>query len=307
MIQIYGAGVAGTFLYYLLFKKGYDVSIFDVRTSPDCRCGWGIAYEEAKSLYSEIDVKIDEFILTKPEKVIVNGLELRNRGIAVFDKLRLLKELWRNLEFGENNAKLIVDATGAKRAYLPKIANDRLVPTLQFMEKQNSEENIYIYFEKHGYAWAFPLGDLWHIGAGSIFENRIPELIEKLRLRFGFERKKSTCNCGAKIRMLPPSKCRPFVHGNVVGVGEAIGCVSGAGEGNVPALRCAKILCDYIENLESYEKKVLKELYWIEREQRFLESVLRGLPAIHLLFKIISHERKRLVEHSLLDFLRIFL
>lgn len=306
MIQIYGAGVAGTFLYNLLFKNGYKVSIFDVRKFPDCRCGWGIAYREAKELYSEIEVDIDEFILEKPKKIVVNGVELENIGIVTFDKLRLLEELWGNLEFKKCDAELIVDATGAKRAFLPKIANDRLVPTLQFMEKHKNEEDIYIYFERHGYAWAFPLGDHWHIGAGSVFESKIPELIDKLRLKFGFEKKDSICSCRARIRMLPPSKCKPFLHGNVVGVGEAIGCVSGAGEGNVPALKCAKILYDSIENLECYESRVLKELSWIEREQRFLESVLRGFPAIHLLFKIIPHESKRLVKHSILDFFRVF-
>lgn len=307
MIQIYGAGVAGTFLYNLLFKNGYDVSIFDIRSSPDCRCGWGIAYREAKELYLEIDINFDEFILEKPKKVIVNGVEFKNVGIATFDKLRLLKELWENLEFRNGEAELVVDATGARREFLPKIAEDRLVPTIQFMERHGNEENIYIYFERHGYAWAFPLGDRWHIGAGSVFEKKIPELIKKLRLRFGFEKKESLCSCKAKIRMLPPSKCRPFVHGNVVGVGEAIGCVSGAGEGNAPSLRCAKILYECIENLEEYEKRVLRDLRWVEREQRFLESVLRGIPAIHLLFKIIPHESRRLVKHSIFDFLRIFI
>lgn len=307
MIQIYGAGIAGTFLYNLLLKNGYRASIFEVRKSPDCRCGWGIAYREAKELYSEIDIEIDDFILTKPEKVLVNGLELRNKGIAIFDKLRLLEELWRNIEFKKSDAEVIVDATGTKRAFLPKIAKDRLVPTLQFMERHEKDENIYIYFERHGYAWAFPLGEYWHIGAGSIFENKIPELIEKLRVKFGFEKKESACSCSARIRMLPLSKCRPFVHNNVVGVGEAIGCVSGAGEGNAPSLKCAKILYDCIENLGIYENRVLKELSWVEREQRFLDSVFRGIPAFHLLFKIIPNERKRLVEHSILDFLRVFI
>lgn len=306
MIQIYGAGIAGTFLYNLLFKNGYGVSIFDVRKSPDCRCGWGIAYREARELYSEIDVNIDDFILTKPKKVIVNSVELKNHGIAIFDKLKLLRELWENIEFKKSDAELIVDATGTKREFLPKIPNDRLVPTLQFMEKHENEEDIYIYFERHGYAWAFPLGDYWHIGAGSVFEDKIPELIEKLRFRFGFERKESVCSCKARIRMLPLSKCRPFVHGNVVGVGEAIGCVSGAGEGNAPSLKCAKILYDCIEDLKSYESRVLKELSWVEREQRFFESVLKRFPAVHLLFKIIPHESKRLVKHSILDFFRVF-
>lgn len=307
MIQIYGAGIAGTFLYNILIKNGYKCSIFDIRKSPDCRCGWGIAYKEAKELYSEIDLDLDEFILSIPEKVLVNGLELKNRGIAIFDKFGLLSELWKGIEFKKEDAEIIVDATGASRAILPKINEDRLLPTLQFKERHKNEENIYIYFERHGYAWAFPLGDEWHIGAGSIYEEKIPELIEKLRNRYGFEKAESDCSCRARIRMLPPSKCRPFVAQNVVGVGEAIGCVSGAGEGNAPALKSAKILFECLENLEEYEMRILNELKWIEREQKFLESVLRGFPAFHLLFKIIPHESERLVKHSMLDFIRIFI
>jgi len=307
MIQIYGAGVAGTFLYYILTKNGYRCSIFDFRKSPDCRCGWGIAYKEAKDLYSEIDLDLDEFILTVPEKVFVNGVEFKNRGIAIFDKIGLLSELWKGFVFREENAKIIVDATGSSRAFLPKIDGDRVVPTLQFKERQRIDENIYIYFERHGYAWAFPLGDEWHIGAGSVCEEKIPYLIKKLRQSYGLEEAESSCSCRAKIRMLPPSRCKPFVSNNIVGVGEAIGCVSGAGEGNVPALKSAKILFQCLENLEEYEKRILKELGWIEREQKFLDSVLRGFPAFHLLFRIIPHESKRLVRHSIFDFLRIFI
>ncbi|MEM0350227.1 MAG: NAD(P)/FAD-dependent oxidoreductase [Archaeoglobaceae archaeon] len=307
MIQIYGAGMAGTFLYNILIKNGYKVSLFDIRKSPDCRCGWGIAYDEAKKLYLKIDLNFDEFVLVRPKKVIVNGFEFKNKGIVTFDKQNLLSELWKNLEFKESKSEMIVDATGVARAFLPKIMNDRLIPTVQFKEKHEKEENIYIYFEKHGYAWAFPLGDCWHIGAGSVDEDRIPELIRKLRSKFEFIEKDHECSCKAKIRMLPPSKCRPFIHNNVVGVGEAIGCVSGAGEGNVPALISARILFESLEDLSSYEKRVLKELKWIEREQKFLDSVLKGFPAFHLLFKIIPYESKRLVEHSIFDFLRIFL
>ncbi|MCS7118600.1 MAG: NAD(P)/FAD-dependent oxidoreductase [Archaeoglobaceae archaeon] len=306
MIQIYGAGISGTFLYNYLIKKGYSANIFDFRKSPDCRCGWGIAYREAKELYSLIELNLDEFILVKPEKVVINGIELKNKGIATFDKLRLLSELWKGIEFKEKKADLIVDATGAERAFLPKIKDDRLLPTMQFEERHEKEENIYIYFKRYGYAWAFPLGDCWHIGAGSIEESEIPFLIKKLREKFGFEEKKNICSCKARIRMLPPSKCKPFVHCNVVGVGESIGCVSGAGEGNTPALKCSKILLECIEKLENYEKMVLKEFKWIEMEQKFVESVFKRFPAFHLLFKIIPYERKRLVCHSILDFLRIF-
>lgn len=306
MIQIYGAGVAGTFLYYLLMKKDVKVSIFDIRNNPDCRCAWGFAYGEAKELYTKIDVNLDEYALVRPKNLFVNGLKLKNRDVVIVDKLSLLSDLWKGLEFRKSDSEIIIDATGARRALLPEIQNDRLMPTIQFIERHEKDEDIFAHFERHGYAWAFPLGGEWHIGAGGVFEEKLPELIKKLRDRFDFPEREARCSCKAKVRMLPPSKCRPFVHGKVVGVGEAIGCVSGVGEGNVPALKSAEILSDCINNLQIYEKRILKELHWIEREQRFVESVLKGKPAFHLLPRIIAFERKRLFKHSILDFLRVF-
>lgn len=307
MIQIYGAGMAGTYLYHLLKKNGIEANVFDPRKTPDCRCAWAFAHTEAKELYSKIGLNIDNYALVKPKNIVVNGLKLKNKDVVTVDKLSLLKDLWKEIEFKEAGSKIIVDATGANRAFLPKIKNDRFIYTIQFMEKHEKEENIFINFERHGYAWAFPIGGNWHIGAGSAYEDRVAKLIQKLRERFDFPEKKASCECRAKLRMLPPSRCRPFVHGKVVGVGEAIGCVSGAGEGNVPALKSALILFECLENLEIYEKRILKEFDWIEREQKFVDSALKGFPAFHLLPKIIALERKRLVEHSLIDFLRIFI
>ncbi|MEM4508706.1 MAG: NAD(P)/FAD-dependent oxidoreductase [Archaeoglobaceae archaeon] len=299
--------MAGTYLYKLLTNNGIKANIFDVRKTPDCRCAWAFAYTEAKELYSKIGINFDNYVLVRPKKIVVNGLELRNRGVVTADKLALLSDLWKDVEFRESESELIVDATGSKRAFLPKIQQDRFVYTLQFIENHEKDENIFINFERHGYAWAFPLGDDWHIGAGSVYPEKVPYLIQKLRERFDFAEKGSKCSCKAELRMLPPSRCRPFVYGKVVGVGEAIGCVSGAGEGNVPALKSALILSECLKNLENYEKRILDEFSWIEREQKFVDSAIKGLPAFHLLPKIIALERKRLVEHSLIDFLRIFI
>ncbi|MCS7144644.1 MAG: NAD(P)/FAD-dependent oxidoreductase [Archaeoglobaceae archaeon] len=307
MIQIYGAGMAGTYLYSLLTKNGIKANIFDLRKTPDCRCAWGFAYSEAKELYSKIEVNLDDYVLVRPKNIVVNRLQLKNRDVVIVNKLKLLEDLWKSIEFRESDAEIVVDATGAKRAFLPKIEKDRFIYTIQFIEEHEREEDIFINFERHGYAWAFPLGGEWHIGAGSAYEEKVEKLIQKLRERYDFREKEKKCNCKAELRMLPPSKCRPFVHGKVVGVGEAIGCVSGAGEGNVPALKSALILFECLNKLEMYEKRIMKEFSWIEREQRFVDSALKGLPAFHLLPKIIAFERKRLVEHSLIDFLRIFI
>ena len=245
---------------------------------------------------------IDEFLLSKPKYVVVNDkLWLKNREIVILDKKRLMEELW-SFELKDGNGDVVVDATGHSRAILPKIENDVIYTTVQSVEKHDLDENIYVYMVKTGYAWAFPLGDRWHVGAGDLSRERALELVKKLRELYGLEEVKGECNCVGKIRMLPPSKCKPIVWRNVYGVGEAIGCVSGAGEGNAPSLKCAKIFYDCLaENrLEEYERRVLEEFWWIELEHEFVNAVQCGkkLRALRLLPKIISIESKRSVEQS---------
>lgn len=305
MIQIYGAGIAGTYLYHLLQNSGFDVAIYDRRKEPDCRCAWGIIYTEAKRLYSRIGINLDEYVLLKPEYIVANGLWLKNRDVVIFDKKQLLSDLW-DFEMQVRESELIVDATGVSRAFLPPLQDDRLLPTVQFVENHSVEENLYIQMDRTGYAWAFPLGDnRWHIGAGNVQAEKIAEFIDELRRRYGFLETESLCRCNAKIRLLQPSKCRPFLSGNVVGVGEAIGCVSGAGEGNVPALESARILYECIASNEmaDYERRILEELDWIEIEQKFVDAMLRGsyLSALKHLPRIVSMESKRAVHHGMAD------
>jgi flavin-dependent dehydrogenase len=308
-IQIYGAGIAGSYLYYLLSDEGFEVSVKDRRGSPDCRCGWGLIYSEAKELYRLIGVNVDEYIITKPEHVVINGMNLKNKNVVIFDKRRLLEDLWKDIRFGEDSSDLKIDATGIARAILPPIENDRLFPTFQCIERQEMEENIYIYLTKTGYAWAFPLENSnWHIGAGDINAENIESLICKLKEKYGFKRNERTCNCSGKIRMLQPSKCKPFLHKNIVGVGEAIGCVSGSGEGNVPALHSAKLLYECIveDRLDEYERRIAEELNWIEVEQKFVDAMLKNSPKMLIyLPRIIAIERNRTVEHSVSDLRKI--
>jgi len=303
-IQIYGAGIAGSYLYHLLSQNGFDVSIYDIRSKPDCRCAWGFSYSETKRLYKEIGLNVDNYLLSKPKYVIANGkFWFKNKEIVILDKKELMDDLW-DFDLKDVKGDIVVDSTGNSRAILPKIEYDAIYTTVQFIEKHNMDENIYIYMVKTGYAWAFPLGDnRWHIGAGELNGERALELIKNLRKTYGINEVESECNCVGKIRLLPPSKCRPIVWNKVYGVGESIGCVSGAGEGNAPSLRCAKLFYDCLINdkLEDYEKRVLEEFKWIEIEHEFVWAVQNNkkLRALKLLPKIISIESKRSIEQSL--------
>ena len=163
-IQIYGAGIAGSYLYELLSQNGFNVKIYDLRSKPDCRCAWGIMYSEAKELYKQIGINLDDYILSKPKEVIINNkIILKNKNVVIFDRKKLLEDLWRDFKFEKTDADIVVDATGCSRAILPKIENDSIYCTVQSIEKHDLDENIYIQMRKTGYAWAFPLGNGWPI------------------------------------------------------------------------------------------------------------------------------------------------
>lgn len=273
-VQIYGAGMSGSFLYMLL-RDHLKVKITDVRSKPPCECAWEIPYNEAKRLYSLIGVDFDGYILAKPDHIIINGIEFKNLRLVLFDKRRFLADLWREIEFGESRADLRVDATGTERDLLPRIKDDKIYFTVQFLEKHRIKEDIFIYIRRTGYAWAFPLSNrLWHIGAGERNTQEAMRLLEILRRKYGFKEERNLCHCRSHVRLLPPSRCMPFLHDDIVGVGEAIGCISGFGEGNLPALQSAKILYECIINdrLGEYEHRILSEFKWIEGEHEFVRQ-----------------------------------
>jgi len=303
-VQIYGAGTAGSFLYVLLKQSGFKVGIKDIRREPDCKCAWGIMYREANKIYKKIGIDLQDYVLAKPEYVITNKIEFKNKNVVIFDKKKLLEDVWKEIEFKEIEADILVDSTGHRRALLPAIKEDKIYPTIQTIEEHRAEENIYVYACKTGYAWAFPLGNnRWHVGAGDIDETKATELIKKLREEFEFRKDHEICKCKGKIRLLPPSKCKPFVSKNIVGIGEAIGCVSGLGEGNVPSLRSAEILCECLVNdeLDKFESMIMDEFRWIEVEHKFIEAIQEGkrLTTLLLLPKVVAIESKRSAKLSI--------
>ncbi|MBE8539395.1 NAD(P)/FAD-dependent oxidoreductase [Geoglobus acetivorans] len=314
-IQIYGAGMAGSYLYMLLRNNGdYELGIRDERNSPDCRCAWGIAYRQAKNLYRDIGLDLDDYIISRPRYAYANGIRFRVKNIVMFDRKRLLQDLWKELEFREiENPDIVVDATGSKRAFLPEVGEDDVhmrYHTVQYIEEHEKDEDIYAYARRTGYAWAFPLGEgRWHIGAGDKSVERAEEMVKKLREKYGFEEREKSCGCRGFVRMYPPSKSLPFRDGNVYGVGEAIGCISGFGEGNAPALHSAKVFYDCLTSdcLDKYETRILEEFRWVEDEFGFLEAVQRGdmVSALRLTRKVIRIESERSAELTFRDILKV--
>jgi len=303
MIQIYGAGMAGTYFAKLCENEGIKYKIYDVRDKPDCRCAWGIEnVEKFKKLLSEIDYKLDEYILSKCKKVLTNLGTLR-RKVITFDKAKLLSDLWNELDVNkpeEQNEEIVVDATGHKRAILPSIRNDVLIPCVQIRCKSNlDEENIYIFTDGvKGYSWAFPVGEEWHIGAGHIDGiDKANELVKNLIRYFKVKIADVKCKCRGYVRHLPPSRCKPiyFYNGrNIFGIGESIGAVTFVGGGNVTSLESAKVLIDVILNEDdyyTYEDRIIKTFRSIETTYKLFDSINKKnmIEALKLSFEKVKN------------------
>ena len=68
-------------------------------------------------------------------------------------KNKLIMINWRGISFGETEADLIVDATWCERAFLPRVKNDELYSTIQFLERHKIEESLFVYMRRTDYAW----------------------------------------------------------------------------------------------------------------------------------------------------------
>lgn len=298
-IKIFGAGMSGCYLAKLLDNEGIDYEICDIRRFPDCRCAFGIGeWNTFKNLMKEIGYNAKDYVINEVKNIKTNVVDFKYY-VPIIDKRKLLSDLWNELnvkrksEIKVNDNDIVVDATGYRRALLPKIKNDVLIPCYQIKCKSNLDNsNIYVYISKdaNGYAWAFPLGEEWHIGAGHINgKNVAKELILKLIKYYSVKITRPTCKCFGYVRHLPPSKCLPFIKENIVGVGESIGAVTLVGGGNVTSLETSKILfeCLIQDELCNYENKVIDYFKLLEMEYKIKESYNNGrkLDSIKLLSK----------------------
>ena len=159
-------------------------------------------------------------------------------------------------KFTRSKYEVIIDATGVERALLGpikggilRIAYQELIKTdkfssdtMHFIDKPNAIE---------GYFWIFPAGKYFHFGY--VFTGRKKPKIEGKRI----------CKCSKKVRLLPPSKCKPFFKENIVGVGSAIGAINPlTAEGIVPSLQSALLLHENFHDWQAYERARMLYILW---------------------------------------------
>ena len=187
------------------------------------------------------------------------------------------------------NMITLLTVYGVHRALLPKSKEDFLISSFEYLvENVSGEDDFFImnYKDAKGYLWYFPLdGGRGYIGALDMtkdysgideFFHQHPEakIIKKI---------------GRPLRLSPPKRMKPLCDGNVIGVGESIGCVFPmTGEGIAPSLLCSAIFQDVLVNSSGskfnfriYEENVLNAFDYYDDAYKILKFMLKAYNQNH--------------------------
>jgi len=287
-VAIAGAGLTGAYLYRRLEGR-FDVDIFDLEKSTRCGaapCAWGTSKEFA-CYVKRAGLDPSRYVRNVTSSVFLDDV-LLNVNLITFDKPRFVSDLLGGATISyaslqPENYDRVVDATGARRAFLPAFARDIIVPGLQYLVESEKPLETRISFVKIGYGWCFFLSEnRYHIGCACLSETPQARLQELgwLRPENG-NGLKVVCSCSGMLRVASVHDAQPFViaaaGSSIWGVGESIGCVSPlVGEGIVPSLQSVEILLKHWDNAVGYTKAILDAFDWMREERQVVDRLVAG-------------------------------
>ena len=282
--------MAGSYAYRLLRLGGHaDVEVFDVRRRIACGitpCGYGVD-ERFHGLVREVGLDSSRYVLHTPPRLIANILRVAARtSVFMIDKPAVIADLLDSAHVREEpldlrRYDLVIDATGAARAYAPPLAHDVKARVVQWRVRVGEPAATTFLPTRSvpGYAWIMPLStdarDV-HVGAGCLSGTRVSPR-ELTRTAFAaLDVQSVVCACGSRIRLSGPEFDR-IIDGRVWAVGEAAGFVGPAsGAGNVYAMESARELVSHLGDPDGYRAAVRRRFGALVPEARAVEKVLRG-------------------------------
>jgi flavin-dependent dehydrogenase len=325
-IAIAGAGVAGSYLGFMLQKLGHDVKIFESSKQEThwAVCAWGASRNILEKFSKDVGLNFNEYIFHVGKKL---RMELPNNkeesleliGLVTYNKQKWEHDLLKNLtviydfkcssNFPFVDYDYVLDCTGLHRSLLPKSRTDFIIPAYEYLiENPNTTSNdneFYVigYKGARGYFWYFPIDKgRAFVGAGDIdrkyygikeffHKNPSAKIIKKI---------------GRPIRLAPPKRMEPFFNNNVIGVGESIGCVFPMlGEGIIPSLLCCEIFLNIFDksknfNFKLYRNSVLKKFNYYDDVYKIVRlkmegklSTIKHFPLMMKMYLSMKKEEKR--------------
>ena len=243
---------------------------------------------------------------------VVEYLDLR--GLVTYNKHKweadLLKDVKVNFgvrctreSFPFDKYDYVLDCTGLHRTLLPKSSEDFLIPAYEYLvEGVQGIDEFYVigYKGAKGYFWYFPLdSNRGYMGAGDV-ERKYYGVSEFFTQH---PEARISKKIGRPIRLAPPKRMEPFVDGNVIGIGESIGCVFPMlGEGIIPSLLCCDIFLEVLDKREKpfdskkYRKKVLDRFGYYDDVYRIvrlkMDGKLNTVRHMNLLMSMYRHMKK---------------
>jgi flavin-dependent dehydrogenase len=322
---IAGAGVAGSYLGNMLQKRGHEVDIFEASKKDNHWpvCAWGASRNMLERFSNQAGLDFSNYIFHVGRQLKIelpnnNEEFLDLKGLVTYNKYAWETDLLKNVKvkygvkvtreaLARDKYDYIIDCTGLHRTLLPRSGQDFLIPAYEYLlENVKGADDFYVigYKGAKGYFWYFPLDDgRGYMGAGDIekkyhgieaFFKQHPEarIVKKI---------------GRPIRLAPSKRMEPLYDGNIIGVGESIGCVFPMlGEGIIPSLICCDIFLDVLDrsngkfDVKQYRRNVLDtfdyydDVYKIVRLK--MDGKLRTVRHINLMmsmYRNMKREEKR--------------
>jgi flavin-dependent dehydrogenase len=304
-IAVVGLGVAGSYLLNRLSEK-HDVMGYEMQKEGEFNavCAWGTSRNELVKIMKPLGIDFEKYVLFNGKEMSVDVGKGKIRkipliGLVTYDKHKLELDLTKGkkAKFGvkatptllkDEGYDMIIDCTSLHRAFLPKVKEDLWIPCVEYKIEYGDSTPFQDFFIRpfsglSGYGWYFPLEDGHaYVGAGD-YHKKHNEFLDN----FNTENPgKIVKKIGRPIRISPPKYCEPFFLGNVVGCGESIGTVFPLlGEGIIPSLQCAELLCQNLDDLPAYRDAVLKKFQYFNYVYDLIKlkfagkfSMIRHLP-----------------------------
>jgi flavin-dependent dehydrogenase len=325
-IAVVGAGVSGSYLGHMLQKREHDVEIFESsrKETQWAVCAWGASRNMLAKFSNHAGLNFDNYIfhvgktlkMDLPNQVReyldLRGLVTYNKQEWEHDLLKDLKITYgfkctpQNFQFIEYD--YVIDCTGLHRTLLPRSNEDFIIPAYEYLvENVHGMDEFYVigYKGARGYFWYFPLdNNRGYVGAGDI-DKRYAGVEEFFA---DHPETRVLKKIGRPIRLAPPKRMQPFSAGNVIGVGESIGCVFPMlGEGIIPSLICCDIFLEVLDgtkhggfDFEKYRQKVLKRFDYYDHVYRIVRlkmknklNMVRHLPLMMSMYRNMKKEESR--------------